>query len=196
MAEKKEYWGDFWLESDPGRRVPGHLTYHPKRAGSLLLHSSLHEGFSFGRDGQHYDRIMGKVLGRSCVLLNCFDSGKSASEADPGEWEVNARVFVNAMLLVPRQHADSPADRFIAASASFDGLAEFDGRMPFKFGRDDDEAEDAEDTDDTDEDTPRGAWTEQVTVVGLDPRAVETEHAKIEFFRDPGRGVASTGHRP
>lgn len=178
MAEKKEYWGDFWLESDPGRRVSGHLTYHPKRAGSLLLDSSLHEG-SFGRDGQHYDRIMGKVLGRSCVLLNCFDSGKSTSEAGPGEWEVNARVFVNAMLLVPRQHADSPADRFIAASASFDGLAEFDGRMPFKFGRDDDQAEDAEDT-------PRGVWSEQVTVVGLDPRAVETEHAKLEFFQGPG----------
>ena len=172
MAEQKEYRGEFWLESEPGRRVPGHLTYHPKRAGTLLLHDRLRPGLASSR-GAEYERIMGKVLGRSCVLLNCFDSGASQSEARPGEWEVNPRIFVNALLLVPREHTDSPADTFVAASGRFDGLAEFDGRMPFTFDR-------SNDADD------EGAWSEQITAARLEPRAVEAENARVEFFQGPG----------
>lgn len=172
MDEKKEYRGEFWLESDPDRRVPGHLTYHPKRAGTLLLHDSLRRGMPLSRGGQ-YERIMGKVLGRSCVLLNCFDSGASQSEARRGEWEVNPRIFVNALLLVPREHADAPADTFVAASGRFDGLHEFDGRMPFKFDR----PKDANDED---------AWIEQITAFRLEPRAVNAENIRVEFFQGPG----------
>jgi hypothetical protein len=168
-TKKQEYWGDFWLESEPARRVPGHLTFHPVRGGELLLHSTLHAN---ARTMAHdkYDRILGKVLGRSCVLLDCFDSGRSTSETGPGEWEVNARIFVNGMLLVPRQHADSPAERFAAAGASFRGLPEFDGRMPFQHERNDED----------------DVMTQRAAVVGLEPRTVQMDRATIEFLQGTG----------
>ena len=52
-------------------------------------------------DYVNYPRTFGKVLGRACVLLDCFDSSTSSAEAGPGEWEVNARIFVNGMLTGP-----------------------------------------------------------------------------------------------
>lgn len=175
----KEYWGDFWLESDPKRRVPGHLTFHPRRGGQLLLHSALRAD-ARTMDYVNYPRILGKVLGRSCVLLDCFDSGTSSSEAGPGEWKVNARIFVNGMLTGPWQHAESPAERFVAATASFHGLPEFDGRMPFEHGRGDGDERDGEDR------SVQELMTQHLTVKGLEWRTVETHRATIEFIQGTG----------
>ena len=173
MAKQEELRGEFWLESDPAHRVAGHLTYHPKRAGTLSLHAPLRE--SSGWPQCEYERISGSVLGKSCVLLNCFDAGWSHSEAGRGNWESHPKIFVNSMLLMPRHHVDSPAERFVAASATFDGLAEFDGRMPFKFehsGRGSDDHADP--------------WTETISAVRLEPRVVEADAARINFFQGPG----------
>jgi hypothetical protein len=178
MAKQQELRGEFWLESDPERRVAGHLTYHPKRAGTLSLHAPLRE--SSGLPRGEYERIKGSVLGGSCLLLNCFDAGASHSEAGPGEWEVHPKIFVNSMLIMPRQHLESPAERFVGASGRFDGLAEFDGRMPFKFGRLDRDSEDEDKPEDGD------PWIETITATRLEPRVVETDAARIDFFQGPG----------
>jgi hypothetical protein len=172
MAKTKELRGEFWLESDPDRRVAGHLTYHPTRAGTLSLHAPLRDAPGLSRGD--YDRIAGSVLGRSCLLLNCFDAGASQSEAGPGNWEIHPKIFVNSVLLMPRQHAKSPAERFVSVAASFDGLAEFDGRMPFKF----------EHPDHRDDDND--SWTETVSAVRLEPRSVEADGFRIDFFQGPG----------
>lgn len=165
-----EYWGDFWLGSSPERRVPGHLTFHPKRGGRLLLHTSLHPDDPTGGNRRRYERLMGKVLGRSCVLLECFDSGSAMSEPEPGQWEVNARIFVNGLLLLPRRHSEAPAEQFMAASASFHGLAEFDGRQAFEFDHPDD----------------GDTVSERVTARALETRTVETDQATIEFLHGTG----------
>lgn len=73
---------------------------------------------------------------------------------------------------MPREHTDSPAETFVAASGRFEGLAEFDGRMPFKFARPDGAEEDV--------------WGEQITAFRLEPRSVEAENVRVEFFQGPG----------
>lgn len=172
MVKIKELRGEFWLESDPDRRVAGHLTFHPRRAGTLFLHAPLRESSALSEDD--YERIMGRVLGRSCLLLNCFEIGLTQSEVGPGDWEVHPRVLVNSMLLLPRQHAEAPAEKFVAATATFDGLAEFDGRMPFRFERPDHPDDDHD------------PWTETVSVARLKPRSVEADGIRIDFLQGPG----------
>lgn len=180
-TKRKEYWGDFWLQSEPDRRVPGHLTFHPSRGGELVLHAPMHAD-SRTMDRDRFDRILGVVLGRSCVLLDCFVSGRSTSETGPGEWETQVRIFVNAMLLGPRRNADSPAQKFVTATASFHGLPEFDGRMPFKHVT----GSDSHRVDDDKGNDPNGPMRQLLSIVGLEGRTVETNRAKIEFLQGTG----------
>lgn len=106
----------------------------------------------------------------------------STSETAPGEWETQARIFVNAMLLGPRRHADSPAQRFITATASFHGLPEFDGRMPFKHGSGS-ISDSVGDCQGTDSNNP---MTQHVSVMDLEGRTVETNGSRIEFLQGTG----------
>lgn len=117
-----------------------------------------------------YERIRGEILGRSCLLLDCFAVGTRSSEAWPGEWEQNSEIFVNSALLFPRSDSDAPAEKFTSATAVFRGLAEFDGRRVFKhdFGG-------------------KGArWVQQLRARDLKPRLIHTRDAKITIGHGTG----------
>lgn len=171
---KVEYWGDFWVDGSPERKVPGHLQFHPRRHGTLRLHGSLTEGSPWRR-GTHYPRIRGDVLGRACILLECFPIGGSQAEANPGQWDVSEEIFVNEMLLVPKADAAAPAEQFRAAYFQARGLAEFDGRDPFRHDFGDPDAGDE--------------WDQRLVSRRLEHRVVDTAEATIRI----AHGIGSRG---
>lgn len=166
--------GMFWLESSPEAKVPGHLTFDPKKGGRLALH-----GTFVNHDRQtRYERVVGDVGGRSCVLLECFEVGQTTYDTGDGDWESHITLLVNMAVMAPRRKAPTADAKFAGAFMTFTGLSEFDGRIPFSFNRP---------TDDDD-------WTEQVQVRQLDKRRVEADEMTVELIHSPGyAGARSLG---
>lgn len=161
--------GEFWHEGPDASRVPGEFWFHPKKGGRLFTHEPLDS--QRRHDAAHsYDRIHGELLGRSCLLRNSFETGRTTSEAGPGRWRSNATYLVNSALLMPFDHATDPAVTFEYATASFGGLAEFDGRKVFTH-----EIPRAEDD-----------WQERLTARDLAPRQVSTPDALYTFHHGIG----------
>lgn len=158
----------FWLESDTAHKVPGHFTFDPKKGGRVALH-----GQFVGHDHHRtYERVVGEVSGRSCVLFNCFEVANSSFGTTDGAFERHITLLVNSAIVAPRGRGRGPGRevQFDSVIATFRGLSEFDGRHPFVHDRP----------------GPEDPWTDRVGVKRLDKRVVEADRMTVEILHSPG----------
>lgn len=116
-VESKEWDGEFWLPTEPDRRIRGRLTFDPHDGTTLSVEEYLTEpSLSEGARTQQYRQILGEVFRDGDVSLGDAFTRRVSSFPQHGQQHVET-VFANR-LVVGGLESDPDLERFWLSSSN------------------------------------------------------------------------------